>query len=98
MRDLPESFAEEPRSITDIKANKSGNAADWTPRDALIDVLRMIDKGEIAPQTLFIGWSEVNEKGDKISTDYRNSAPTGVHTMGLLLRLSYRFNRVMDSE
>ncbi len=98
MRELPESFADEPRSITDIKADKSGNAADWTPRDALIDVLRMIDRGDIAPQTLFVGWSEVNSQGDKITTDYRNSAPTGVHTMGLLLRLCYRFNKTMDSE
>jgi hypothetical protein len=44
--------------LGEVRANRSGNGADWTPREALTRVLRMIDSGEIDPDTLVVAWSE----------------------------------------
>lgn len=38
-------YSDHPESITEIRAKKAANGTLWTPRDALIDVLRDIDNG-----------------------------------------------------
>lgn len=43
---MTENFKDHPVSIAERKSDKSMNAADWTPRDALINMLRRIDGGE----------------------------------------------------
>lgn len=47
-------FKDHPPSITEIRSDKTGRGADWTPRDALIRLLRDIDSGEVVIQALFI--------------------------------------------
>lgn len=37
---MTDDFANHPKSITEIKSDRSNSAKDWTPRDVLIDVLR----------------------------------------------------------
>lgn len=42
---MTDNYANHPPSISEIRSDKSMMAADWTPRDALISVLREIDEG-----------------------------------------------------
>ncbi len=51
-------------SITEIRSDKTGKAETWTPRDALVSVLRKIDSGEIAPENLFLAYNYT--KNDKL--------------------------------
>lgn len=53
----PESFANAPQAIDEIRANKSHSAADISPRSTLIGLLRQIDSGEIEPETLVVVWA-----------------------------------------
>jgi hypothetical protein len=48
------SFAGYPISLNEAKASKAKNGGLWTPRDALISMLRDIDSGEIAPEQLIV--------------------------------------------
>lgn len=50
-------FAEAPRSFTEMKADKTGRAEDWTCRDALISMLRDIDRGVLDPDNIIITYS-----------------------------------------
>lgn len=47
-------FKEHPKSIAEIKSSKTNRGSDWTPRDALIALLRDIDAGQIALEAVFI--------------------------------------------
>jgi DNA invertase Pin-like site-specific DNA recombinase len=47
-------FTKEPYSITELRANKTGAARDWTPRDCLVDMLRQIDSGELNPDAIVV--------------------------------------------
>lgn len=40
-------FAGQPISLSERRAEKSGKAKDWSPRDALVSLLREIDAGEL---------------------------------------------------
>lgn len=57
-------YSEHPQSVAEIRAGKAGRARLWTPRDALIDMLRDIDSGKVAPRTLVICWSEPDQSGE----------------------------------
>lgn len=49
-----ENFADAPISLGELRSDRSDDAADWTPRDVLVSLLRTIDKGEIDPETLIV--------------------------------------------
>lgn len=42
---MSDNYKDHPKSITEIKANKERDGSLWTPRDALINILRDIDEG-----------------------------------------------------
>lgn len=94
---MSDSFADEPVTITALRAAKSENAKLWTPRDALIDVLRRIDKGEIKPNALTVVWREEFDTGGGI-IDFSTSAESDVVTLVLLQRAAYRININMDPD
>lgn len=94
---VAESYADEPITITALRANKTDNGSHWTPRDALIDVLRQIDKGEISPDALCVVWCQKYETGGGF-INYSSSADSGVTTLGLLARAAYRVNVGMDPD
>ena len=82
-------FSQYPKSITEIKSDKSGNACDWTVRDMLIDTLREIDSGETKPYMAVIIICE----GDRMNTDNKNctwrrqaGVVSYVESLGLLQR------------
>lgn len=47
-------FADAPVSLATVRATKAYDGRLWTPRDALIDLLRDIDGGKINPQLIVI--------------------------------------------
>lgn len=53
-------YTKEPISLSEVKAIKNGDCTLWTPRDALVNLLRDVDSGEIKIETIFIGF--ISEK------------------------------------
>lgn len=53
---MVEDFKDHPISLAEIRSDKTMNAADWSPRDALIRLLRRIDSGEDAVTALVISY------------------------------------------
>lgn len=51
---MTDDFSNYPKSIGDIRSDKSGAAKDWSPRDALIWVLREIDSGNLDASDVII--------------------------------------------
>lgn len=89
MGDLPVSFAGFPQSISELRADQKDDGALWSPRDALIDVLRSLDEGKIKPATLIVMWSE--EDDDHEATSYRNASKSTLKSIGLMARVLFRF-------
>jgi hypothetical protein len=52
-----------PKSLAEHRAERSGAGADWTPRDALVSLLREIDAGTIIADDLVIAWRTVPGPG-----------------------------------
>lgn len=78
-----ESFEHAPLSIGEIRSQRSWKASDWTPREALVQVLRMIDSGEIAPDAITVCWRTKIGPGETV-TGMRLAGPD-IHTsLGLL--------------
>jgi hypothetical protein len=86
-------FSQHPQSVQEIRSFRSRNGADWTPRDALIELLRQIDKGEADPNALVICWGEVDPKDPTAGyTTFSSACPNGIVALGLLTRCVYRIN------
>lgn len=58
-----QTFAEAPPTITELRSERSQDAADWTPRDALVHLLRKIDSGEIIPEAAVVIVAEGSDEG-----------------------------------
>ncbi len=80
------SFADYPRSIAELRSDKTGSGADWTPRDALIAMLRDIDSGVFKPSALVISHTTKNPNGS-FSHNHYAAAPDLAH-MIMALQLS----------
>jgi hypothetical protein len=86
---MSESFADAPLSIGEIRAAKENDGSKWTPRDALVTMLRQIDSGEIAPDGLVICWTEASDRcGHR--THFWNATPEPIYALGLLTRVIYQ--------
>jgi len=57
------SFANAPVSLNEIRAERSENSADWTPRDMLIALLRDIDNGTRNVTDAVVTFSTDNGEG-----------------------------------
>lgn len=82
-------FKDHPQSLSEIRANKSRNCADWTPRDALIDMLRRIDGGEQI-DALVICARQVNDEGT--ATKFSMATPDLITAFGLMSRAMWMMN------
>lgn len=82
---MVENFADHPRSIAEIRSDKSLDASDWTPRDALIKLLRMHDSGEQVLTTLVAvyAYDDAEARHDR-SLGYTCATKTKIETLGLL--------------
>ena len=75
----------EPISFTAAKAAKTNNAADWTPRDVLVDVLAKLDAGAISPVGLIVTFYEEAE-GGLSQVKFSTSMPNIIMAAGTLER------------
>lgn len=83
---MEENFKDHPQTVGEIKAEKTWNAADWTPRDVLINTLRDIDNGKINTTTLIVCYELANTH----EVTYAVSSPFLSATLGLLSRVKNR--------
>ena len=90
MTDYPESFANYPESISTIKSAKSKCMDDWSPRDAIIDVLRYIDNlpKDVTVNAAIIVFQLSNEDGE--ITKFTQSGPNPSTTLGMLEIAKFR--------
>lgn len=88
-----DSFKGYPTSVTEARSNKTQNAKDWTPRDALIACLRDIDEGREVPIDIVISMATKEPSGDVPGTRAWHAGPGGIHErLGLLERVKYLIN------
>jgi len=89
---MTDDFSNAPESIAEIRADRAVNGALWTPRDALISLLRDIDRGEIKPDALVICIREQGSEPGKVSTYFRAACPDPHVAYGLLLSAAFKIN------
>lgn len=81
------SYENYPTSLNARRAQNSNDGSHWTPRDILIQTLREIDAGDIAPNTMVIAWSSpINDKQDASRPGFRIAAKTLIDAVGVLGR------------
>lgn len=80
-------FSKYPKSINELKDNDS--AAEWTPREAVISVLRKIDSGELDPNALVVV-SITRKPNNVTNTDYTCASPNAATTLGMLEVAKYK--------
>ena len=86
----PESFADHPLTIGEIRASKEQTGAAWSPRDVLIELLRMIDRGDVAPDVLFVAYSQEMEPGAR-RTSFSCAGQDPCLTLGCIERAKYEY-------
>lgn len=77
---------DKPVSLTAERAKRTNNAADWTPRDVIIEILEMIDKDEIKPEGLIVCFYEKATPQGITDVRYSNACPNIIMATGLLHR------------
>jgi hypothetical protein len=75
-----------PVTIGELKARRSGNAADWSPRDCLVDMIRAIDAGELKSDGLIVCSYNEQEHGG-IDIKYSQAMPNVLMASGTLQRV-----------
>jgi hypothetical protein len=88
---MSDDFKDYPPSITELKSERTKDAADWTPRDALICLLREIDSGQTIVTELVIAYVD---KVDPSKPEIRRSIATSSRVVALGLFAS----GIKDSE
>ena len=78
------SFADAPVGVDELRAGRSNLASDISVRSTLVEVLRSLDRGEIAPEALVVIYTP-NAAG-KHDVGYRVSSKNPIVTLGMLAR------------
>lgn len=73
-------FSDHPESVNELRPN--GTATDWTPREALVSLLRDIDQGVIRADAVLVLAVEIN--GARNRPLLRVSTPDVMSTLGLI--------------
>lgn len=74
---MDKNYSDEPKTITELKAEKHQNGNLATPRDALIGVLRDIDSGVINAETVYVCYREATENGETHRRGFRRGGLGG---------------------
>lgn len=77
----PDSFADHPQSLAEHVSDKDQDASKWAPRDALVSVLRDLDRGELPIETIVICYSWPTGPGRTV-TSFRQSGESMVKALG----------------
>lgn len=80
-----QNFADHPTSLGEARAQRTGSGAQWTPRDALIAVLRDIDAGKVTIDALVCAYRIVEPDGG-FSTGFAVSAPEADIAVAVMTR------------
>lgn len=88
---MSDSYADHPVSLAEAKANKEHDGRLWTARDALIDLLRRIDSGDLAVGAMVVCYSEL-EEGKHAFTRFSAAYTDFPSTLGLLNRVAFMLN------
>jgi len=87
---MTDNFAGHPPSIGEIRADKSYHSKDWTPRDALISVLRDIDEGKIKPEALIVCMRLPGSSPNTVKTQFTAAVSDYHVALGLLTAVIHR--------
>jgi len=87
---MVDDFKDHPVSLTEARAGKVREANVWTPRDALIDLLRRIDGGEKLDALIVVYRATQEDGGVRIG--YNLATPDAEVGQGLLSRAAYLIN------
>jgi hypothetical protein len=86
---MTDNFANYPVSTSEVRANREEDCRLWSPRDALISILRDIDEGKVAPDALICIYRE--RGGDDSFRTHFAAASPDIHTsLGLLTRGQFK--------
>jgi hypothetical protein len=96
MADQYDDFSNHPRTIGEIRSDRSDRAADWSPREALIAMLRDIDSGKVDPDAMVIAFRDKAEPGKSPDSGFYTASPDGLTTLGLLTRTIDKIQRFSD--
>jgi hypothetical protein len=89
---MVENFADHPKSITEVRAERSESARDWTPRDVLIDLLRAIDEKKLDPDAVVVVVRPRAPEGIA-QVHYRIASPDIHTTLGMLSSATFKINK-----
>lgn len=82
-------YEDVPVSLKERRAEKSQDGTLWSPRDALISLLRDIDKGKLSPTDVVICYREEHATGAG-RTRFAAAGPGGLVTsLGMMARVSF---------
>lgn len=70
MSGLPDNFSDYPESLATARAHSESDARLWTPRDALLEVLKDIDSGVANPTQIIIVYEQDPPEGKQQDTTY----------------------------
>lgn len=87
---MAETYAEYPVSVGERRAETTGKAKDWSPRDALIAVLRDLDAGKKI-DAVVVTYREIADDGAH-NTHFTMASPDCLTGLGLLARVSHMIN------
>jgi len=79
-------YENQPVSIGELRAKRSGNGSDWSPRDCLVDILRAIDDGTLNPQGLIVCAYAEGEHG-AVDIKFSQAMPNVIMASGTLQRV-----------
>lgn len=88
-----EDFSKYPKSVGEARSEASERASDWTPREALISMLRDIDSGKVKTDALVICF----RRPDGQKPGFVIASPDPLVTLGLLERTKFRIHEVAGS-
>jgi hypothetical protein len=80
-----DSYADAPTSITEAKSCKLHDGSLWTPRDAIISVLRDIDAGKIKVKNVAICLTVEDDDGD-VATEHVAAYKTRLELLGTIIK------------
>jgi hypothetical protein len=88
---VTDNYADYPKSIGELRAERDHLCSSWGPRDCLIEVLRQIDKGEIDPDILIVSYRKRSDDPNKDhAASFRMSASDAMLALGLLTSVLFQ--------
>lgn len=88
---MNDDFSDHPKTIGEIRSDKSQKAEHWSPRDALIAALREIDSGEMKVDSCVLVFGKIEKGGSETNIKVAGNHSTYV-TLGLIERAKHLIN------